>query len=109
MRYVRALDRQRRVTALPFQQPGVPAANGLSVQQCEAAAWAITPEQRRLRGAAAINLTFAVIFRTWLPLWLYAQPWMQPLQDAAYKWIARNRSRFPGDQPYCEQFPDQCR
>lgn len=109
MRLVRMLDRQRRVTALPFQKSGVPEANGLSYAQCEQAAWAITPDHKRLRGAAAINLTLTVIARSWLPLWLYALPCVQALQDAAYDWIARNRSRFPGDRPYCDQFPDECR
>lgn len=109
MRYVRVLDRQRRVTTLPFQKPGVPAAHGLSMQQCEAAAWAITPDNKRLRGAAAINVTLAVVAQSWLPLWFYALFFVQPIQDAVYDWVARNRGRFPGDKPWCDQFPDDCR
>jgi predicted DCC family thiol-disulfide oxidoreductase YuxK len=109
MRLVRALDRSHRVTMAPFQQPGVAAAHGLTIAQCEAAAWAITPDQQRYPAAAAVNLTLAVAVRTRLPLWLYAIPGVRQLQDSAYAWVARNRSRLPGDTPYCEQHPDQCR
>lgn len=109
VRIVRALDRGRRITAVPFQKPGAAAAHGLTIPQCEAAAWAITPDQRRHPGAAAINVALAVALRTRLPLWVYAIPGIHQLQDAAYAWIARNRSRIPGDTPYCEQHPEECR
>ena len=105
---MQALDRCRRVTAVPFQKPGAPAAHGLSLAQCEAAAWAITPAGERRPGAAAINLVLAVALGTRLPLWLHSIIGMRQLQDSAYAWIVRNRSRLPGDRPYCEQYPDEC-
>lgn len=108
MRLVRALDRCHRVTMVPFQQPGGPAAYGLTIPQCEAAAWAITPDQQRYPAAIAVNLTLAVALRTRLPLWLYAIPGIRQLQDSVYAWVARNRGRLPGDLPYCEQHPEIC-
>ncbi len=93
---------------VPFQKPGAPAAHGLSVAQCESAAWAVTPDGRRYPGAAAINLALAVAFGTRVPVWVYAIPGLKQLQDSAYAWIARNRSRLPGDRPYCEQHPEEC-
>ena len=40
-RLVEALDRDHRTTVVPYQRPGVPASAGLSVEQCESAAWAV--------------------------------------------------------------------
>ncbi len=71
---VQALDRRHWVVVVPFQQAGVAAVNGLTIAQCEAAVWAITPDRRRLPGAAAIALVLAVALQTRLPLLLYALP-----------------------------------
>lgn len=109
MRLVRALDRHRRVTAVPFQQSGVPDAHGLTVAECEAAAWAVAPDRTPYRGAAAINLTLAVALRLRILVWLYNLPGIHQLEDGVYAWVARNRSRLPGDTPYCTQYPDRCR
>ena len=108
MRFVQALDRLHRVTVVPFQQSGAAERAGLSIAQCESAAWAVTPGGERYRGAGAINATLAVALRTRLPLWVYELPGIRQLQDALYDWIAKNRGRFPGDSPYCQQYPDRC-
>lgn len=105
---MRALDRHHRVTVVPFQEAGAPAAHGLTRAECEAAAWAVTPDRRRYPAAAAINLTVAVALGTGLPLWLYVLPGIRQLQERAYGWVAANRSRLPGDRPHCEQYPEGC-
>jgi predicted DCC family thiol-disulfide oxidoreductase YuxK len=105
---VRALDRHHRVTVVPFQQPGAPEAAGLTVAQCEAAAWAIAAPGRRYRGAAGINFGLAVALGTRLPLWLYAMPGLRQVQDRVYDFIARIRRHLPGDVPYCVQHPEEC-
>ena len=104
-----ALDRDRRVTALPYQKPDVPASVGLSVEQCEEAAWAVAPDGRRYRGAAAANASLAVALGIRLPLSFYELPGVGRLQERLYDVIAANRHRLPGDVPYCERYPDQCR
>ena len=96
-RWVRAIDRHRRVTALPFQQPGVPEAHGLTVADCEAAAW-----------AAALMLALSVALGSRIPWVIYQLPVLQQVQDAGYALVARYRHRLPGDKPYCEQFPEEC-
>jgi predicted DCC family thiol-disulfide oxidoreductase YuxK len=108
VRLVGALDRHRRVTAVPFQKPGFPEAHGLTVAECERSAWAITPDGAAYRTAAAVGLTGAVALGTPLPLWLYCVPGIRALQEAIYLWVARNRGRFPGDTPYCAQHPEEC-
>lgn len=108
MRLVRALDRRRRVAAVPFQKPGAAAAHGLTVAACEAAAWAIAPDGTRFRGAAAVNATLAVALGTSLPYRLYALPGVRDLQDRVYDWVARRRNRLPGDLPFCDRHPAEC-
>lgn len=108
IRLVGAFDRHRRVTAVPFQRPGVPEALGLTVAQCELSVWAIAPDGATYRTAAAVSLVGAVALGTPLPLWLVSVPGVRALLEAAYRWVARNRSRFPGDTPYCAQHPGAC-
>src|ERR671911_511646 len=109
MRLVQALDRNRRVTAVPSQKRGVCASAGLTTEECEASVWAVAPDGRRYRGAEAINVVLAVALDTRVPHGLYKLPLVRWLQDLTYYWVAANRGRLPGDKPYCSQHPYQCR
>ena len=109
MRLLKALDRNRRVTAVPFQKTGVPASVGLTLQECKASAWAIAPDGERYRAAEAVNALMACALGTALPLLVYHLPGIRQLQDLIYSLIASNRSRLPGDLPYCTQHPAECR
>lgn len=109
MRLLKELDRNRRVTAVPYQRPDVPASAGLSVEDCEAHVWAVAPDGRRYRGAEAVNVSLGVALGARLPHALYKLPPVGRLQDVAYGWVAANRARLPGDEPYCSQHPNQCR
>lgn len=103
------------MTVAPYQKDGVPAAAGLSDEDCEKAAWAYEPgdqpgkTRRRWRGAGAINASLAVALGTGLPLAFYGLPGISFLQDVAYQIVADNRGKIPGDKPYCEQYPGECR
>ncbi len=105
---VKALDHGRRVTAEPYQKPGVPTSAGLTVEQCEKAAWGVSPDGRRYRGAGAINASLAVATGVALPLLLYGSPAIRQLQDLGYTTIAVVRGQLPGDEPYCKQHPEEC-
>ena len=109
MRLLKALDRNRRVTAVPFQKSGTPASVGLTLEECKASAWAIAPDGDRYRGAEAVNALVAVALGTAVPLLLYYLPGIRQLQDFFYSVVASNRSRLPGDRPYCAQHPVECR
>jgi predicted DCC family thiol-disulfide oxidoreductase YuxK len=104
-----ALDRNRRVTAVPFQKTGVPASVGLTLEECKASAWAIAPDGRRYRAAEAMNALVACALGTAVPLLLYYLPGIRHLQEFIDSLIASNRSRLPGDRPYCAQHPEECR
>ena len=108
MRLLKALDRNRRVTAVPFQKSGIPASVGLTLEECEASAWTIAPDGDRYRGAEAVNALVACALGTAVPLLVYYLPAIRRLQDFIYYLIASNRSRLPGDQPYCSQRPAEC-
>jgi predicted DCC family thiol-disulfide oxidoreductase YuxK len=108
VRFVRAFDRHGRVTALPFQRPGVPEAHGLTVADCEIAAWAIAPGLAPQPGAAAVMLTLAVARNSRTPWVIYHLPILQQFQEALYALIAHFRHRLPGDTPWCDQFPEEC-
>ena len=109
MRLFKALDRNRRVTAVPFQKSGTPASVGLTVEECEASAWTIASDGSRYRGAEAVNALVAAALGTAVPLLLYYLPGIRQVQNFIYSLIASNRSRLPGDQPYCAQHPAECR
>ncbi len=109
MRLLKAFDRNRRVTAVPFQKSGVPASVGLTVNECEASAWAIAPDGGRYRGAEAVNAVVAAALGTAVPLFVYSLPGIRQLQDIVYSLVASNHSRLPGDHPYCAQHPAECR
>ena len=109
VRLLKALDRNRRVTAVPFQNSSVPGSVGLTLEECEAAAWAIAPDGGPYRGAEAVNAVVAAALGTTLPLLLYSLPGIRQLQDFIYYLVASNRSRLVGDRPYCAQHPAECR
>ena len=109
MRLLKALDRNRRVTAVPFQKSGVPASVGLTLQECKASAWAIAADGSRYRGAEAMNALVACALGTAVPLLVYYLPGIRQLQNFIYSVVASNRSRLPGDRPYCAQHPAECR
>jgi predicted DCC family thiol-disulfide oxidoreductase YuxK len=57
---IKVLDRNRRVTAVPFQKIGTPASVGLTLEECKASAWTIESNGGYYRGAEAVNAV------TWL-------------------------------------------
>ena len=108
VRVMQRLDRKRRITAVPYQKPGVPASVGLTAEECRRAAWAVTPEGYHHRGAEAVNVALAVALGARLPYALYRLPLIKRVQDRVYDWIAANRHRLPGDEPHCLQYPGEC-
>jgi hypothetical protein len=40
---------------------------------------------------------------------VYALPGLRRLEDLAYNLIAANRNKLPGVEPYCQQYPEECK
>jgi predicted DCC family thiol-disulfide oxidoreductase YuxK len=108
IRMLGALDRGRRVLAIPCQRPGAAESVGLTPEDCESAAWAVAPDGRLYRGAEAMNVALSAALRTRLPHVLYELPVIGRWQDRVYRWVAANRRRLPGDVAHCSQHPEDC-
>ncbi|HLQ60867.1 MAG TPA: DCC1-like thiol-disulfide oxidoreductase family protein [Candidatus Acidoferrales bacterium] len=81
--------------ALPNQAEGLAEAAGLSRQQLDRDAWALDAEGGRWRGAAALNRALRELGGPWrLISASYRVPPLGWLEDRAYRWVARNRSRL---------------
>jgi predicted DCC family thiol-disulfide oxidoreductase YuxK len=59
-------------------------------------------------GAEAANAALSAAVGTRIPLAIYRIPGIRFIEEAAYRWVAANRYRFPGTTPYCESHPAAC-
>ncbi|HEX4627704.1 MAG TPA: DCC1-like thiol-disulfide oxidoreductase family protein [Gemmatimonadales bacterium] len=110
-RWVRRRDRAGRVQAIANQQPGALERFGVTRGEGDRAAWTIDPQGRRLEGAAAINRVLGEMGGVWpLVAALYRLPPAAAVEEAFYRWFARNRSRFArfGVTPECDEPGARC-
>jgi predicted DCC family thiol-disulfide oxidoreductase YuxK len=110
-RWVRRRDRAGRVLVIPNQKRGVLDRYGITREEAGRAAWAIDRSERRLEGAAAMNRTLREIGGGWS---IAAAPYrlapVAALEEAFYRWFARNRARFHrlGIRPECDEADSDC-
>ena len=109
-RWIRRRAPAGRVLVIANQKPGVRARYGLSRAEVDRAAWTIDTAGR-LEGAAAINRVLREVGGPWPAVGsLYRIKPLAALEEAAYRWLAKNRSRFSrfGVQPECDQPGTDC-
>lgn len=99
VRYVHKLDKHNRVASEPCQFVQHDPAYGLQDVGCGEMAWAITDDGRRAGGAQAFTLVASVMLDKQWPVILGRFPGIRHVLDLGYRVIAKNRYRFPGDQP----------
>jgi len=110
-RWVRRRDRAGRVLVIANQKRGVLARYGVTREEADRAAWTLDGDERRLEGAAAVSRVMrelgggsAVIARAygWRPVAF--------VEEAVYRWFARNRSSFArfGARPECDEPGSDC-
>lgn len=108
IRYLHALDRQHRITSIACQvakaDPGFP----LGDIDCGESAWAITPDGRAEAGGQAATLIASVLLRRHWPVTVGRWVGVRQMLAFGYRWVVRNRHRFPGDTPYCTTHPSSC-
>lgn len=107
VRWIQRLDRHRRIACYPYQNRAAVARAGLSVDDARQAVWVIDAGQAH-RGAAGINKALDVAVGVGVFTAIYRVRAIRGLQDAAYRWIAAHRHRFPGMTPWCTTHPEDC-
>ena len=109
-RWVRRRAHAGRVLVIANQKPGVRDRYGLSRAEVDRAAWTIDPAGR-FEGAAAINRVFQEMGGPWPAVAsLHRLKPLASLEEMAYRWFARNRSRFSrfGVRPECDEPGSNC-
>lgn len=110
-RWVRRRDRAGRVLAIANQKRGALESYGLTRHEADRAAWTVDGDGHRLEGAAAVNRVLTELGGGWRVL---AAPYrvapIARLEEAAYRWFARGRSRFHrfGIEPECDDPAANC-
>jgi predicted DCC family thiol-disulfide oxidoreductase YuxK len=94
------------VLALPSQTPGLVDRYGLTRRETDRELWAVDSSGSVFSGAAAVNRILTELGRPWSAVAaMYRVPWMQWLEDRAYRWVADHRSclsRFWSTTPECD-------
>lgn len=109
-RWVRRRAPAGRVLVIANQKTGVLVRYGLSRAEVDRSAWTIDPTGR-LDGAAAINRVFHEMGGPWQAVAVgYRLRPLAAIEEAAYRWFARNRWRFNrfGVQPECDEPGADC-
>lgn len=110
-RWVRRRDRAGRVLAIVNQKRGVLERYGITREEADRAAWTVDRDGRRSGGAAAANRVMREMGGGWV---LFARAYqlraVALIEEAAYRWFARNRSRFNrfGVRPECDEAGSDC-
>jgi len=102
------LDRSGTLRSEPLQAPGAADRLGVTADRLSESAWWLDDSGEVYAAAEAINAALSVALRSRAPLAFYRVPGIRHLQDAAYRWIAAHRYRFPGTTPYCQSHPAGC-
>ncbi len=101
------LDQHSRLRTRAWQESGILERYGLCQQDVRDAAWLIV-ENRRLRGAGAINAAIALTTGFGLLWWFYSLPGIRQLQDHVYTWVANHRHWLKGVTPRCKEPMVEC-
>lgn len=108
------INRTGDVRLEPLQKPDVierlsdALGRRLSQDELMASIWWLGDDGKVCAAAEAAAVAAAVATGVPVPRWLYKFPGAGPVSEAAYRWVADNRGRFPGTTPYCEREPANC-
>lgn len=109
IRLMHGIDPHHRLDAIPCQATGRVATLGVATGECEAAAWVVSDTGERFGGAQAVLAAIAIA-RGWTwPLRIGRLPIVRQFLASVYRLVSRARPWLPGDQPWCETHPDDCR
>ena len=67
--------------------------------------WFVAENGRLTGGAEAVNAVLKLVWWARPFTWLYFLPFMRPIEDKLYRWVAAHRHRLPGGTPQCRIDP----
>lgn len=105
---MRRLDKHDRVEFVASQQHGVLDRTGVTADEADVAAWAVGADGSKVGGARGVALALAVGRDTALPTLPWKVPAVPWVLDRVYEFVARNRTRLPGDTPWCVEHDGEC-
>ena len=98
-------DRDRMIDIVPSQSPGIQARfPWIPARAYTQAIQLIGPGGATWQGAAAIEKLLDVLPRGGAVAWVFRIPFVRPLADKVYRWVARNRYRL-GCGDHCQLRP----
>jgi predicted DCC family thiol-disulfide oxidoreductase YuxK len=102
------MDRTGNLRTETLQSPGAAQRLGIApTSLLESVRW-LDSSGAVYSGAEAANAAFSAAIGSRIPLAIYRIPGIRFIEEAAYRWVAANRYRFPGTTPYCESHPGAC-
>ena len=108
VRYLKNRDKRNQIEAIPCQIAINDPKYGLTEGDCAQSIWAYTSDGRQAAGdQAAMLIASVMVDRTW-PVTFGKLPLIKQALRFGYRTIARNRYRFPGDTPACQQDGFDC-
>lgn len=102
-------DRHGRITWRPCQSIPPEGWEDVSPAECAKVVWAVDAEGNRAQGSDAAMMILAALIDARWPMTIGRLPVVHQVMQGVYWVIARNRRRFPGETPWCEQHPADCR
>jgi len=100
-RWIRSVVGAEHIEIQPYQGLDDLGGWGLTEQRASRAVWLGMPDGTLFGGAEAVNAALALRWWGRPLLWCYRLPLIRSIQDAVYRWVARNRARIPGGTPAC--------
>jgi predicted DCC family thiol-disulfide oxidoreductase YuxK len=103
VRYLKNRDKRNQIEAIPCQIAINDPKYGLTDADCAQSIWAYTSDGRQAAGDQAAMLIASVMVDKKWPVTFGNLPLIKQALGFGYRTIARNRYRFPGDTPACQQ------
>lgn len=108
VRELKQIDKRGVLTFRTCQSIGLDGWRGVTPSACHREIWALADNGMVATGADAASLIFTAMIDNWWPWRIGRLPVIRQILSLGYRIIAKNRRRFPGDTPWCEQHPEDC-
>lgn len=105
---LKRMDRHDRLMLRPCQSVPEEGWEGIRPAQCEAAVWTVAEDGAKAQGSDAAMMIAAALMNGRWPMTFGKLPVVQQVMQVVYRAVARNRRRFPGEKPWCQQHPEDC-